>query len=972
MTPLRTSVLSVALFGCAATLAAQAWRTGAEADIARLRTAPLTVELVGGDAAGATVDLRQTRSEFVWGTTVAIQRSLNLVASGVPVGGDDPYYLHLLDFNSATPENAGKWKFWERASLREHYGEVAAWLRSQGVSNRGHGAIWPSIRRWNAVPDDVLALRDSLDAGGRVVATKNDRVRARVRGHIESYVRTMAAWGVYELDLVNELVHEGDLTTDVMGLTRAESIAEYAQWYKWAAAAAPQVKLVVNEYDLLQSGNGFHRDFVAFVRGMIDLGAPVSSIGMQGHFFGPVPEYAELRRRLDEVAVLGLPMTVTEFDMNDTDAASMDRVLHAVFAHPNVYGFTIWGAWDGQQWRGNAPIYDRDWRRKPSGVRYFDLVQGRWQTDTTYAYVAGAPAVKVYRGTYTVTVKTPRGLIVREVEVPAAGTTVEIDLGQATTPEPQVQLQTGLATGVVLANAPARLTVIADAEIRRVQYFVDGLRVAVRLKGDSAYAFRVPDRGTLEVSAVVEFASGLTRTLGPLSYTVDATNAAPRLQRVSPASNTVYRQRDSIRIQVEASDPDGDRVEVKLLSRDGSVVAADSEPPYVFVVNAAAVGQNDYRIVVEDTRFGQASIDYQIIIVDESREVNAKSSPVRADDDIEESLDGSIDLEGDLDLGQRHVGVRFFPKLPRGAEITQANVQFVNQKDSQTGPFAITIRADARALAPGLAGVQRNLTSRPKTSAAVAWSINDPWLGYEDAGPEQRTPDVASVLNEVLALDGFSENSPVVVLFSNDEGGNKRSAFSVDQAVASAPQLLVRYTAPNPSDTRVTAATFVADQPEAGRLTWTISAGDAAARVFEVYLDGAAEPRIVEGNELALEGLERDRDYTARIVLLDELGSPRPPFVYTFRLGVVNTKDLVSREPLSIYPNPSADVIYLEAAGPGVATVVDAVGRIVAQVDLESNVATRVALPVGHLPTGSYRVIVRSALGWRVGAFVKS
>ena len=188
---------------------------------------------------------------------------------------------------------------------------------------------------------------------------------------------------MYELDLVNEFVNEAEIVKLVLDLPPGQRPKEHAQWYKWAKSAAPAIDLVANEYNLFQSGNNFHLTFVDYIRKMLAEGAPVDVIGMQGHFFGNMPSYQELKKRLSEVAVLGLPMVVTEFDMKGSSYTDMERVLYAVFSEPLVHGFTIWGAWDGKQWRNNAAMYNQDWTIKESGRAWLDLVKGTWWTDTT-------------------------------------------------------------------------------------------------------------------------------------------------------------------------------------------------------------------------------------------------------------------------------------------------------------------------------------------------------------------------------------------------------------------------------------------------------------------------------------------------------------------------------------------------------------------------------------------------------------
>jgi GH35 family endo-1,4-beta-xylanase len=75
---------------------------------------------------------------------------------------------------------------------------------------------------------------------------------------------------------------------------------------------------------------------------MIADGAPVYGVGMQGHFWTSMPSYEELKRRINRVKALGLPMSVTEFDMVGDKYSDMERVLYAVYSEPQIYGFTIW------------------------------------------------------------------------------------------------------------------------------------------------------------------------------------------------------------------------------------------------------------------------------------------------------------------------------------------------------------------------------------------------------------------------------------------------------------------------------------------------------------------------------------------------------------------------------------------------------------------------------------------------------
>ncbi len=941
-------------------LRAQDWLPAAEADIRAHRMAPLRVTLVGTVPANTTVRVRQTESEYIWGTTVNVERALNLATDGVGVGGDDPYYLHLLDFNSVTPENAGKWKLWERPTLRAYYGEVAAWLRGQGVQNRGHGTIWPSIRRWNAVPADVLVLTDSLNAQGQVVIKKNDRIRARVKAHIESYVRTMSAWGVYELDLVNELVHEGDLTTDVMGLNRAESITGYAQWYKWAAAADPEVKLVANEYDLFQSGNNFHTNFVAFVRDMLAQGAPIASVGMQGHFFGAVPSYGELRKRLDEVAALGLPMTVTEFDMDGNDAAAMDRVMYAVFAHPKVYGFTMWGAWDGKQWRGNTPVYNRDWSVKPSGTKYFELANERWRTDTAYqASGAASRSLLAFRGEYVVSVTTPTGVFVRTVSVGSNGGTVAVDLSATPAALPTATLTTNVAGGTVLRGQPVLAKAAANTAIEKIEYFIDGVRVAVRAGSTPDYLFEVVGRGSQTLSAHVHLENGLLLEPAPVTYTIDASNRAPQIRSVLPASGAIYLKRDGIRVEVRATDGDGDALAVSVVGAGGDVISRDTEAPFVFNLDGLSVGQNDLRILVEDTRFGRAEQAYVLNLVDGAGVVQSISAPLTQDDDIEERPNGSIDVTGDLDIGQYLMGIRFLPRLPAGARVESAYVQFVNQKDDQTGDMNISIEAELSARPARLSSASGNVSARPRTAASVPWSVSAPWLNLGDVGTLQRTPSLVPVVVELVAQSGFDEESAVVLLLDVDAEGDKRSGFSVDLSEEFAPRLVVEYGIDTQAERgRLTSASFSSASAKTGTLSWEVSGVTAAQPLYEITFEPALPARVVSERSVLLEGLSPDTDYVATITLVGVLGQQADVLVYPFKTLTSGVNSYATAKPLRLSPNPVVDVLYVEGERLEGLVIRDMSGRHIATA---KTIAER--LPTGryeitttHLAAGTYLV----------------
>jgi len=149
---------------------------------------------------------------------------------------------------------------------------------------------------------------------------------------------------------------------------------------------------------------------------------------------------------------------------------------------------------------------------------------------------------------------------------------------------------------------------------------------------------------------------------------------------------------------------------------------------------------------------------------------------------------------------------------------------------------SLTTRGEAADDAPTFTSVKRSITSRPRTTAAVSWSPVE-WPTRREAGPDQETPNIASVIQEIVDRSGWSNGNSLVIIIS---GTGERTAESFDgKQSASAPKLTVEYTevantAPTvtitapPDGTTVTEGTAItftgtADDPEDGDLTASLA-----------------------------------------------------------------------------------------------------------------------------------------------------
>ena len=183
---------------------------------------------------------------------------------------------------------------------------------------------------------------------------------------------------------------------------------------------------------------------------------------------------------------------------------------------------------------------------------------------------------------------------------------------------------------------------------------------------------------------------------------------------------------------------------------------------------------------------------------------------VRAsDDDAEETASGSVNRTSTaLELGvkdgaARIVGIRFVGvDIPAHAAIVAASVQFA-VGEAITRVTVLTIEGEQSDSASPFASAAHDLSLRSRTAAAVSWSP-DPWRTVGAAGPGQRTPDLARVLQEIVDRPGWVPGGAVALLVS---GTGLRVAKAYDRDPEAAPLLHVEYAPASPPTTLETSST---------------------------------------------------------------------------------------------------------------------------------------------------------------------
>lgn len=904
------SIFSLSLLG-------QTWKIEAQQSINQYRKAPIHISVF--DQAGNPVDdipvtIRMQKHLFRWGTTSSISHIRNLEQQfGVQLGDNHPYMLHFRHFNSVTPENAGKWNFWRQESSRSKYLETLSWFDQLGIANRGHTTIWPSITRWGAVPAFVVNATSKTE-NGVVIKTREEVIREHVRNHIENQLTILEPY-IYEMDLVNELVNEGEIVKMLLNLPPEQRPREHAEWYKWAKAAAPNIDLVANEYNLFQSGNNFHQRFAEYVNAMLTAGAPIDAVGMQGHFFGDMPSFSELKKRLAEVAVLNLPMSVTEFDMKGSSYADMERVLYAIFSEPLVYGFSMWGAWDGRQWRNNSAMFSEDWQLKPSGQAWMDLVKDVWWTDTVLTTVNGAVSTSGFLGDYDIFVENDGMITMSSTSLSKDGLDLQLVVGDASFTRPEATMViAGGERSEFYANEPIDVKLHSADSILSVTYFVDDLIHGVYERAPFEMLLRLLPEEKKSVHAKIEFSSGFELTTAKQSVSATLTNQAPTIQSIFPPSGSTWLMSDVTYLFVEASDVEGDSLTFKLQSFGSDNVLSVRDPAPIPLTDVV-LGSNYFTVRVEDDKYGFSDQFYFLNFVEDGIKQIAQGASLEADDDIEEKNDGAIDINGDLDIGEKLVGIRFpLVSIPPGSTIDSAFVQFTSQKAEQTGIASCEISAELSTAASPFSGSNGDLSSREKTELSVQWDMAD-WDHLDERSVLQKTPDLETILNQLINQDSWTDSSRVHLFFQSNGSVSKRSAYSTDQVPEHAPQLIVHYRSdfsvqdPEPPF----AFSFEQTSSNTGLLRW--NEPDALEILgYHIFINDTL-PLLARDPSFELKGLKQGVEYRVTGTTIGSRGAESilsEPFM--FDLGTVSTSDPRNQLALSIWPNPSRERLFLKIA----------------------------------------------------------
>ncbi|XP_039158395.1 endo-1,4-beta-xylanase 5 [Eucalyptus grandis] len=288
-------------------------------------------------------------------------------------------------------ENEMKWDTTEPSQGQEDYSAADALLKfaqQHGIPVRGHTVLWEH-------PGHQPSWVPSLSASQLSKAVTN-----RINSIMYRYKGQLNGW-----DVVNENIHLSFFESRLGPQASANA-------YKTAKFIDPSTTLFLNEYNTIEDSRDTVASPTAYAKKIKDIqssGGGNLGIGLQGHF--NVPDLPYMRSAIDALGALGLPMWLTEVDVQsgENQAMYLEQVLREAHAHPKINGIVLWTAWKPEGCYRMC-LTDNNFRNLPTGDVVDKLLKewgGGGQVLSGTTGPDGALEASLFHGDYQVTVTQP-------------------------------------------------------------------------------------------------------------------------------------------------------------------------------------------------------------------------------------------------------------------------------------------------------------------------------------------------------------------------------------------------------------------------------------------------------------------------------------------------------------------------------------------------------------------------------------
>ena len=284
----------------------------------------------------------------------------------------------------------------------------AKWLKSNGITVKGHPLCWHTVcANWlmNYSNEEIL-----------------DKQLKRIHREVSTYKGVVDMW-----DVINEVVimpvfdkYDNAITRICKQYGRFKLVKEV---FEAAKAENPSATLLINDFNTSQS-------YEILVEGLLEMGVPISAIGIQSHQHQGYWGLEKIQTVLDRFSHFGVPIHFTENtlisgdlmpadieDLNDfkvdswpstpeglqRQADQMCEMYTELFAHPLVEAITTWDLTDGKWLGAPSGVLTVDNQEKLSYKALMKLIHGDWETHAAFATDEnGVVEITGFKGEYEI------------------------------------------------------------------------------------------------------------------------------------------------------------------------------------------------------------------------------------------------------------------------------------------------------------------------------------------------------------------------------------------------------------------------------------------------------------------------------------------------------------------------------------------------------------------------------------------
>jgi endo-1,4-beta-xylanase len=321
--------------------------------------------------------------------------------------GEDTNGVALItsQFNAISPENVLKWEIVQPRPGTNGYNfepgdAYVAFGEQHHMFIVGHALVWHNqTPRWVFQDENGRSLNGTNAADRELLL---QRMHDHIQTVVSRYKGRIKCW-----DVVNEALNDSSSMSDTNLLRRSSPWVRIlgmdfiVKAFQYAHEADPDAILRYNDYSIENPAKG--QRLITLIKMLQAQHVPVMAIGSQTHANLSWPSFELEDSFLTEVSGLGLPIHITELDVNGSQGGQRNQsaditqnaqatgggsqvdsaqeklaqqyasLFKAFVKHRDVIKLvTFWGVTDADSWRknGNPLLFDGKWQAKPA----FDAV----------------------------------------------------------------------------------------------------------------------------------------------------------------------------------------------------------------------------------------------------------------------------------------------------------------------------------------------------------------------------------------------------------------------------------------------------------------------------------------------------------------------------------------------------------------------------------------------------------------------